>query len=240
MSQVDLKVGEENWESASPHPRVVDLNVGGQVFCTSVGTLTKYPESKLAEWFAGRPALPRDGQGRYFLDRNGRHFGAILEFLRSGCLPFGDVPQVHKEAAYYNVQAMVKRLEESPEMFGELVGRQQFLARVPQYKENIEVLIRMGRAEAVASRHSTVVICVLRTDEDLANYDAAASGLRANKESVVRFGPWNVEPGAADLLDCVQRDICSRGYVVHIQPCVEKSFLSRSYGFFHTLTFTWW
>lgn len=40
---------------------------------------------------------------------------------------------------YYNIQPLVKLLEETPQLFGELVGRQQFLSRVPHYKENIEV-----------------------------------------------------------------------------------------------------
>ncbi|XP_057695273.1 BTB/POZ domain-containing protein KCTD14 isoform X2 [Corythoichthys intestinalis] len=241
MNQVGHKVVEENWGRASPHPSVIDLNVGGQSFCTSVETLTKYPESKLAEWFNGPPKLPRDARGHYFLDRDGQHFGAVLEFLRSGRLPVRDIPQVHKESVYYNVQLLTKRLEETPELFGELVGRQKFLARVPHYKENIEVLIRIARSEAVASRRSTVVICVLRTEEDLASFDDALRMLRANKDSVVTFGPWNTGPSGADLLECVKKDIRSQGYTVDVQPHVgERKFLGRSNNFFHTMTFTWW
>lgn len=86
-----------------------------------------------------------------------------------------------------------------------------------------------------------MVVCVLRTEEDLACYDNAIGSLRANKDSVVTFGPWNTGTTAADLLDCVQKDIRSQGYTVHVQPCVmEKNFLARSYDFFYTLTFTWW
>lgn len=47
--------------------------------------------------------------------------------------------QVHREAVHYNIKPLIKRLEETPPLFGELVGRQQFLAKVPHYKENIEV-----------------------------------------------------------------------------------------------------
>ncbi|XP_061637902.1 BTB/POZ domain-containing protein KCTD14 isoform X5 [Phyllopteryx taeniolatus] len=241
MSQAGYKTVEEHSGRMSPRLALVHLNVGGERFCTSVGTLTKFPESKLAEWFSGPPKLPKDSQGHYFLDRDGEHFGAVLEFLRSERVPVCNIPQVHKESVRYNITALTKRLEESPELFGEMVGRQQFLARVPHYKENIEVLIRIARAEAVASRRSTIVICVLRTEEDLGCYDGAMSSLRADKDSVVTFGPWNAGPTAADLLDCVQKDIRSRGYTVHVRPhVVEKNFLARSYDFFHTLTFTWW
>ncbi|XP_061682948.1 BTB/POZ domain-containing protein KCTD14 [Syngnathoides biaculeatus] len=242
MSQDDYKSVQDYSGRASPHLGVVHLNVGGERFCTSVGTLTKFPESKLAEWFGGGPPkLPKDSQGHYFLDRDGEHFGAVLEFLRSGRVPVCNIPQVHKESLHYNIGELTKRLEETPKLFGETVGRQQFLARVPNYKENIEVLIRIARAEAVASRHSAVVICVLRTEEDLSCYGNAMAGLRADKDSVVTFGPWNAAPAAADLLDCVQEDIRGRGYTVHVRPhAVEKNFLARSYDFFHTLTFTWW
>lgn len=47
--------------------------------------------------------------------------------------------QIHREAVYYNIKPLIKQLEETPPMFGELVGRQQFLSRVPHYRENIEV-----------------------------------------------------------------------------------------------------
>lgn len=47
--------------------------------------------------------------------------------------------QVHTEAVYYKIRPLIKHLEETPELFGELVGRQQFLSRLPHYRENIEV-----------------------------------------------------------------------------------------------------
>lgn len=104
-----------------------------------------------------------------------------------------------------------------------------------------QVLIRIARAEAIAARCSTIMICVLRTEEDLGFYDNAISSLEADKESVVTFGPWKAVPSVKDLLDCVKTDIESQGYTVSIQPHVtEKSFLSRSYDYFYKLTFTWW
>ncbi|KAM3616049.1 uncharacterized protein V6R79_011359 [Siganus canaliculatus] len=227
--------------AAAPPSPVVQLNVGGHVFSTSLSTLRKHPESRLAELFSGQVKLHADPQGRRFIDRDGSHFGAVLEFLRSEALPTKHIHEVHREALYYNIRPLIKRLEESPQLFGELVGRQQFLSRVPHYRENIEVLIRIARAEAIAARHSTIMICVLRTDEDLGFYDNAINSLEAEKESVVTFGPWKAAPSVKDLLDSVKTDIESQGYSVSIEPHVmEKSFLSRSYDFFHKVTFTWW
>lgn len=73
---------------------VVQLNVGGHLYTTSLGTLRKCPNSKLAELFSGQPKLPTDAEGRYFIDRDGRQFGAVLEFLRSDLLPTEDIQKV--------------------------------------------------------------------------------------------------------------------------------------------------
>lgn len=105
----------------------------------------------------------------------------------------------------------------------------------------LQVLIRIARAEAIAARHSTILICVLRTDEDLGYYDNAINNLEADKDSLVTFGPWKAAPSVRDLLDCVKSDIERQGYRVSIEPHVTgRLFLSRSYDFFYKLTFTWW
>uniref|UniRef100_A0A3P9MNM7 Potassium channel tetramerization domain containing 14 n=1 Tax=Oryzias latipes TaxID=8090 RepID=A0A3P9MNM7_ORYLA len=241
MSLPDYKSTDRPASSALALSSVVHLNVGGHLFSTSLSMLRKHPDSKLAELFSAPPKLRTDPQGRYFIDRDGSHFGAVLEFLRSEQLPTANILEVHREAVHYNIKPLIKRLEETPPLFGELVGRQQFLAKVPHYKENIEVLIRIARAEAVATRHSSILICVLRTDEDLGFHDNAINNLEADKDSLVTFGPWRAAPSVKDLLDCVKMDIERRGYRVSIEPHVTgRLFLSRSYNFFYKLTFTWW
>ncbi|XP_008424721.1 BTB/POZ domain-containing protein KCTD14 [Poecilia reticulata] len=241
MSLPDYKSTGKQSSSAPSHSSVVQLNVGGHLFSTTLGTLRRHPDSKVAELLGSQPKVSTDAQGRLFIDRDGSHFGAVLEFLRSEKLPTENIREVYAEAVHYNIKPLMKRLEETPELFGELVGRQQFLSRVPHYKENIEVLIRIARAEAVAARRSTILICVMRTEDDLGFYDNAVNSLEAGKESAVTFGPWKAEPSVRDLLDCVKMDIESRGYNVSIEAHVpERSFLSKSYDFFYKLTFTWW
>lgn len=73
---------------------VVQLNVGGHFYTTSLSTLRKYPDSKLAEFFSGQAKPPTDGEGRFFIDRDGYQFRAILEFLRSDLLPKEDIKEV--------------------------------------------------------------------------------------------------------------------------------------------------
>lgn len=72
----------------------MQLNVGGHLFSTSLSTLRKHPDSKLAELFSGQPRLHTDPQGRYFIDRDGSHFGGVLDFLRSDWLPTENIQEV--------------------------------------------------------------------------------------------------------------------------------------------------
>lgn len=220
---------------------VVQLNVGGQMFTTTLVTLRKFPNSKLAEMFSVPAKLVRDAEGRCFIDRNGTHFGTILEYLRSEEVPTENLLEVHKEAVYYNIKPLVKLLEQTPKFFGEKVGRQQFLSHVRNYHENLEVLMRVGRAEAMASRHTTIIMCVLKTEEDLARYNDALLNLDTRKESIVSFGPWDAQATVEDLLDCIKMDMEAKGYKVSIKPhSIEKAFLFKSHDFFYKLTFTWW
>lgn len=76
------------------HSHVVQLNVGGHLFSTSLSTLRKHPDSKLAEMFTGQPKLRTDTQGRCFIDRDGSHFGAVLDFLRTEQLPTENIKEV--------------------------------------------------------------------------------------------------------------------------------------------------
>lgn len=101
--------------------------------------------------------------------------------------------------------------------------------------------MRIARAEAIATRHSNIIMCVLQTEEDLGFYDNAINSLDADKESVVTFGPWKAAPSVQDLLDSIKMDIESQGYRVSIQPhSTDKGFLFKSYDYFYRITFTWW
>ncbi len=72
----------------------MQLNVGGHLFSTCLSTLRKHTDSRLAELFSGQIRLRTDALGRYFIDRDGSHFGAILDFLRSDSLPTENIEEV--------------------------------------------------------------------------------------------------------------------------------------------------
>jgi phenylalanyl-tRNA synthetase alpha subunit len=58
------------------------LNVGGHRFETSLQSLTSVPHTYFASLFSGRFELASDAKGAYFIDRDGKNFHYILNFLR--------------------------------------------------------------------------------------------------------------------------------------------------------------
>ncbi|XP_003203608.1 BTB/POZ domain-containing protein KCTD14 [Meleagris gallopavo] len=234
-------IGKQVTGSLHTLPPIVELNVGGEMYTTTLSTLKKHPGSKLAEMFTSQHKLRTDSKGRIFIDRPGTYFKYILEYLRSNQVPTQCIQDVYKEALFYDIEPLIKQLEDSPQIFGERVARKQFLARVPNYRENIELMIRIARAEAVASRYSNVIICVVKTEEDVARCQDALNSLDMDKKSVVKFGPWKAAPSIYDLLDCIQMDVKDKGYKISLHAHVaEKGFRFKSQDFFHVIQFTWW
>ncbi|XP_004708996.1 BTB/POZ domain-containing protein KCTD14 [Echinops telfairi] len=216
---------------------VVVLNVGGELYTTTVGTLRRHPDSKLAEMFSSAAKVCMDSEGRFFIDRPGTYFGPILDFLRSGQLPTQSLLEVYREAQFYEIKPLVKLLEDTPKIFGEQVARKQFLLRVPSYSENLELLVRLARAEAMAARRSSVLVCAVRRDEDAVHCVDTLRTLEANKTSVVKFGPWKAAPTIRDLLDCVKMDIEAQGYQVAYEPFTCRG---KAGNHFYTFFFSWW
>ncbi|XP_019854127.1 PREDICTED: BTB/POZ domain-containing adapter for CUL3-mediated RhoA degradation protein 3-like [Amphimedon queenslandica] len=94
--------GEEEGESGGSgvlkaqtkeHSRYIKLNVGGALFTTTLGTLLK-EDNMLRAMFSGRMELQTDEDGWVLIDRSGKHFGLILNFLRDGSVA---LPESKKE-----------------------------------------------------------------------------------------------------------------------------------------------
>ena len=94
---------------------VVDLNVGGVSYSTTQGTLTRYPDSRLAKMFLGGGDLAKVmHNGKIFIDRDGVLFRYILDFLRNGKLSLPDnfleKQRLKQEAEYYVIAEMVQSI----------------------------------------------------------------------------------------------------------------------------------
>lgn len=102
-----------------PQSDVVELNVGGQVYYTRLGTLTSFPNSYLGKLFSNKKGssndLSRDFRGRYFIDRDGFLFRYILDYLRDQqvVLPdhFPERGRLKREAEYFQLPDLVKLLQ---------------------------------------------------------------------------------------------------------------------------------
>ncbi|KAG0424555.1 hypothetical protein HPB47_028223 [Ixodes persulcatus] len=92
----------------------VKLNVGGSLHYTTIGTLTKH-DSMLRAMFSGRMEVLTDSEGWILIDRCGKHFGTILNFLRDGSVPLPEsareTAELLAEAKYYLIQALVESCE---------------------------------------------------------------------------------------------------------------------------------
>ncbi|XP_039452734.1 BTB/POZ domain-containing protein KCTD8-like [Culex pipiens pallens] len=104
----------------SEFPSVVELNVGGSPYATSLETLRSEEGSWLSEVFGGSPDdAARDSQGRFFIDRDGELFRYVLEYLREPAkfkMPV-DFPQrvrLRKEAEFFRLGGLVEQTTKDP------------------------------------------------------------------------------------------------------------------------------
>ncbi|XP_012672144.2 BTB/POZ domain-containing protein KCTD6 [Clupea harengus] len=99
----------------------VTLNVGGQVYSTSMSTLQRYPDSMLGGMFRGDLPTTRDAEGNYFIDRDGTLFRYILNFLRASelILPinFTEMDLLRKEADFYQIEPLIQSLNDPKPLY---------------------------------------------------------------------------------------------------------------------------
>ncbi|XP_028140525.2 BTB/POZ domain-containing protein KCTD16 [Diabrotica virgifera virgifera] len=95
-------------------PAVIELNVGGVAYTTTLKSLTSQPDSLLHAIFTGREPIIKDAKNRYFLDRDGVLFRYVLDFLRDGnvVLPecFRERERLKTEAEKYMLHGLVEAI----------------------------------------------------------------------------------------------------------------------------------
>ncbi|ELU12980.1 hypothetical protein CAPTEDRAFT_134287 [Capitella teleta] len=114
------------------YPNIVELNVGGVFYTTSLSTLIKEKESLLGQIFSGQckaaPTILKDNKGKYFLDRDGVLFRYVLDYLRNQklVLPenFHEKERLKQEADFFKLPTMSK-----------------CIGAVPQSRENGSILV---------------------------------------------------------------------------------------------------
>jgi hypothetical protein len=97
----------------------VELNIGGYRYETSVQALRRVPHTFFDAYFSGRYAQDVCGDGSIFVDRDGEHFGHVLEYMRDGHV------SVAKAGAYPSVSLLCALKREFGFYCIELVVEQQ-------------------------------------------------------------------------------------------------------------------
>mmetsp|Transcript_40188 Transcript_40188/g.92376 ORF Transcript_40188/g.92376 Transcript_40188/m.92376 type:complete len:269 (+) Transcript_40188:58-864(+) len=100
----------EGSQIVTDFPQIVHLNVGGHRFMTTLTTLRADPSSMLGRMFSGSHPVLRDKDGSFVLDRDGRHFHHVLNFLRDGSVPIGlsrvDRLELLREVDFYGLKSL--------------------------------------------------------------------------------------------------------------------------------------
>lgn len=143
-------------------PSVIDLNVGGCHFTTSLSTLRKYEDSMLAVMFSGRYDLVRDKDGKIFIDRDGTNFGHILNYIRCDQMPPESVSlDVLREAEFFCISSLIAKLESSSPRVISLRRRESFRRLIPDYEHMKMDIINRSAEKRSAFNESRVVITQL-------------------------------------------------------------------------------
>lgn len=92
------------------------LNVGGQMFETTVEVLTADPYSILAACCRTKSPIMAGNDGVFYFDRDWWLFRHILTFLRSNKLPreLEVLKELYKEASFYRLEKLQRAIEDIP------------------------------------------------------------------------------------------------------------------------------
>ncbi|MBZ3887749.1 BTB/POZ domain-containing adapter for CUL3-mediated RhoA degradation protein 2 [Sciurus carolinensis] len=95
--------------------KYMQLNVGGSLYYTMVWALTRH-DTMLKAMFSGRMEVLTDKEGWILLDRCGKHFGTILNYLRDDTITLPknrqEIKELMTEAKYYLIQGLVNSEDE--------------------------------------------------------------------------------------------------------------------------------
>lgn len=97
-------------------PLTINLNIGGQIYTTTIDTLTRQPNSLFTAMFQEQSLqVLRDSEKNVFIDRDGNNFRFVLNFLRSSELnlprDFQDFKNLASDAEFYRLPALKKAVE---------------------------------------------------------------------------------------------------------------------------------
>lgn len=104
----------DNNSNSSSLQDPVSLNVGGEIYTTTLDTLTRCRDSMLGAMFTGQIPVLRDNRGNIFIDRDGKVFRYILNYLRSSSLDlpdsFSELALLQREADFFQIHPLLEEI----------------------------------------------------------------------------------------------------------------------------------
>jgi hypothetical protein len=131
VAEVDARRAELHRDIAAMHKHKeaqegrVELNIGGHRYETSVQTLRRVSHTFFDAYFSGRYAQDVCNDGSIFVDRDGEHFGHVLEFMRDGMVAVAEpgtntsvslLRALKREFGFYCIELNVEPEPEQPGM----------------------------------------------------------------------------------------------------------------------------
>jgi len=155
---------------------MVKLNVGGQLFLTTVDTLVK-TKSMLSTMFSGKIPVMVDRDGYVFIDRDGKFFGKILNFLRNGSIePPRDRAKcydMYKEAEFYQLRAMMDQLAEQLESDCVVANSLKYIAN------------KVGKQVTVIKNETEKEILVREVMDPIVILEVSSSSFGEEKDAII-------------------------------------------------------
>lgn len=223
------------------HNEWVVLNVGGQRFETFLNTLLSR-DTMLARMFSdqNRCMLQRASKGEYLIDRNGRAFEAILDYLRTGIIRVPDgvtKEQLICELDFFSVSVPDSSLQLGQHPSARLA---RHFRQVPHWKRPAErefatvkdEILKLIQAEADEGVNYRIRFALLVAGE-LTKCSGKLGDLVRQEKSVVphpsQLGGWCV----------ILRQLCTRYFIDQLQFCFEKLGFVTSLSLFRYCSCEW-
>lgn len=139
---------------------IIKLNIGGHRFDTTAQTLLSIPDTFFSTLLSGRFATATDEDGALFIDRDGQYFAPILTFLRTRRVVIPTtmtVSDIRREAKYFAIEPLVKRLSTAPVVSGFGMKAQKaaagpkeaFTLYIAEHGESIDDLLTEAIGEGI-------------------------------------------------------------------------------------------
>lgn len=187
-----LQVGSvRRMEKVQDFPSIIDINVGGNVYTTSLASLTRFPDSMLGVMFSGRRLVAKDSRGNFFIDRDGPMFRYVLNFLRSSKLNlpenFQEFDQLTEEADFYQIPRLIDALKHI-KLKRNMMKNQVIRLTLDRDKHGLETLLTV-----FAEKHILLEIfqghdCICNPLVFSFDKEQADSSTRAILQEIINYG----------------------------------------------------